>query len=97
VALLTDLDPTANACLHWEPDQAGGPAAITPPGSDGSRPCGCFVLFVPAQKEDEVRLFEYGMSLLFTDRSWKAVQKALQKDRTLSLSTGGDGSSVSVV
>ena len=96
VALLTEIDPTANACLYWEPDQPGGPAAITPPGSDGSRLCGCFALFVPAQKEDEVRLFEDGMSLLLTSRSWKAVQKALMKGRAHTLATSGDGSSFSV-
>ncbi len=96
LALLTEIDPTANACLYWEPDQPGGPAAITPPGSDGSRLCGCFALFVPAQKEDEVRLFEDGISLLLTNRSWKAAQKALMKERPLALSTGGDGSSLSI-
>ena len=96
LALLTDIDPTANGCLVWEPDQPGGPTAITPPQSDGSRLCGCFVLFVPAQKEEEIRLFEDGISLLLSTRSWNAMRKALMKERALTLSVGGDGSSVSI-
>jgi hypothetical protein len=96
VALLTEIDTTANGCLVWDPDQPGGPMAITPPGGDGSRLCGCFALFVPAQKRDEVRLFEDGISLMLSNRSWKAVQKALMKERALTISTEGDGSSMSI-
>lgn len=96
LALLTEIDPSANACLVWDPDQPGGPKAITPPDSDGSRLCGCFALFVPAQEEDEIRLFEDGISLLVTTRSWTAVRKALMKERTLTVSAGGDGSSISI-
>lgn len=95
IALLTDIDPTANACLVWEPGQPV-PTAITPPHSDGSRLCGCFVLFVPAQKEEEIRFIEDGFSLLLSNRSWSAVRKALMKKRALTIPAGGDGSSLSI-
>src|SRR5262249_31530722 len=51
IALLTDLEQSADGCLVWEPGQVG-PAAITPPGSQGLRLGGCFVLFIPEQMVD---------------------------------------------
>jgi hypothetical protein len=95
IALLTDIDPMANACLVWAPELPA-PTAITPPYSDGSRLCGCFVLFVPEQKEQEVRLFEDGFSLLLSTRSWRRMRKALMQGRPFTLPAGADGTSVSI-
>jgi len=61
LALLTALDPAANGCLVWVPGQSG-PEAIGPPGSDGSRLCGCFVVFLPEQSENGGRVLR-GMGI----------------------------------
>ena len=85
VALLTDLDPRANGCLVWEPGQPA-PGAITPPGGDGSRLCGCFALFVPGQPANEVRIVEDGFGLMLTDDSWAQLRRALlQAEDTVSI------------
>ena len=85
LALLTDFDQGANGCLVWEPGQSGL-AAITPPGSDGSRMCGCFALFVPAQPANDVRLVEDGIALMLTADSWARVREALsQVEGTVSI------------
>jgi hypothetical protein len=74
--LLTDIDPSANGCLVWEPGQHQ-PEAITPPGSDGSRLCGCFAMFVPGQAENDVQVFEDGIALMLTDDAWAEIRQAL--------------------
>jgi hypothetical protein len=85
VALLTDIDSTANGCFVWEPGQ-WRPEAIAPPNSDGSRICGCFVMLVPQQQANDVRLVEDGVALLLTDEAWADVRKALtQPAATISL------------
>jgi hypothetical protein len=76
VALLTSLDPHANACLTWEPAQKG-PAAITPPQSDGSRLSGCFLALVPEQDKDGAQIFEDGFVLMLTNLSRKYFTDAL--------------------
>jgi hypothetical protein len=95
VALLTDIDPTANGCLVWEPGQSEL-TAITPPDSGGSRLCGCFALFVPEQQKEEVRLFEDGFSFLLSNQSWSALRQALKKTRPLTIPAGAEGSSLSI-
>jgi len=87
-ALLTALDPAANGCLVWVPGQSG-PEAITPPGSDGSRLCGCFVAFLPEQPESGGRLFEDGFVMELTADSWKDVRSALTAGREVSVAGGG--------
>jgi hypothetical protein len=76
LALLTALDPTADGCLVWVPGQSG-PAAITPPGSDGSRLCGCFVVLLPEQPENGGRILEDGFVMELTAESWKQLRSAL--------------------
>ena len=76
VALLTDLDPRANGCFVWEPGQPE-PGAITAPGSDGSRLCGSFALFVPGQPTNEVRIVEDGFGIMLTDTAWGQIRRAL--------------------
>jgi hypothetical protein len=76
VAILTDLDPAANACLICRPGQTGI-EGIAPPGSDGSRLAGCFVMFVASHDHNEVRVFEDGFVLMLTDAAWADVRQAL--------------------
>jgi hypothetical protein len=90
LALLTDLDPTANGCFVWEPGQSG-PGAITPPHSDGSRLSACFALFVPHQPEDETKLIEDGVGFILTASSWSQVHQALLAGENLTLASKKGG------
>ena len=91
LALLADLDPSANGCFVWEPGQSG-PGAITPPQSDGARLSACFALFVPRQPEDETRLIEDGVGFLLTAVSWSRANQALLTGENLILATKNGGS-----
>jgi hypothetical protein len=95
LALLTDLDPTANACLVWETGQTG-PAAITPPGSDGSCVSGCFAVFVPQQAADRGQVVEDGFAMLLTTSSWTAIRQALTQGQAIVVPAKSDGLSISV-
>ena len=102
LALLTDIDPQSDGCLVWEPGQPG-PNAITPPGSKGERLSGCFLLFVPGQASDEVRLFEDGYALLISDHSWGTLRFALGENippmflgSTITLPTAGERPEVAI-
>jgi hypothetical protein len=81
IALLTDLAPHANACLVWEPGQSE-PTAISPPDSDGARVSACFLLIVPEQGDDHVKLVEDGVALLLTSSIWASVRQALLSGRS---------------
>lgn len=84
VALLTDPTPDANARLVWRPGQTE-PTAITPPGSDGSRMTGIFLLVTGGVERDEVRLFEDGYALLLTPDSLASLWQALRDEQPFSL------------
>lgn len=92
LALLTALDPTANGCLVWVPGQSE-PEAITPPGSDGSRLCGCFVVLLPEQPENGGRILEDGFVMELTADSWKGVRSALIDARDVWIPAAGTGMS----
>lgn len=89
-ALTTDFDPMANAALLWQPGQRE-PTAITPPGSDGSRPGGSFVAFVGDQPLDGAQLFEDGYVAKLTAASWQRLRTALVESKPLSLPADDDG------
>ena len=88
VSLLTGIDRMADECLTWEPGQRE-PFAITPPGSQGERLSGCFLMLLPGRKEEEARLFEDGFAWMLNDTSWKAVKRALSEGQALALMVGG--------
>jgi hypothetical protein len=92
LALLTALDPTANGCLVWAPPQST-PEAITPPASDGSRLCGCFVTLLPEQPENNGQMMEDGFVMELTADSWEEVRSALVEGRDVSIPAAGDGMS----
>lgn len=76
LALRTQPDPRANACLVWRSalDQA---IAITPPDSKGSRKTGAFLAFVPEQDANGIRMVEDGFFLFLTDSAWQKIREAL--------------------
>jgi hypothetical protein len=76
LALMTQPDPRANACLVWSPGQTQT-MAITPPDSDGSRKTGAFLAFIPEQAEADVRAGEDGCCLLLPNISWLKIREAL--------------------
>lgn len=82
LALLTSVDPSADGCLVWEPGQRG-PEAITPPGSDASRLCGCFVGLLPGQPASGGQIVEDGLVMKLTTGSWNALRGALSDGRDL--------------
>jgi hypothetical protein len=91
VALLTQPDLHANACMVWAPGSQH-PAAITPEGSNGSRKSGAFVAFLPDQKATEIRMFEDGFFVFLTNDEWKKVRDSLLSDsQPYSTPQGTDG------
>ena len=89
VALLTAIDPSANGCLTWVPGQTG-PEAIIPPGSDGSRVCGCFVAFVPGQSGNGGKILEDGLAMELTAEAWQSIRRALVDGSPLAIPATGD-------
>ncbi|MFQ5926664.1 MAG: hypothetical protein ACE5MH_04435 [Terriglobia bacterium] len=84
IAFFTQVDFRANACLVWNPPKHGvGPAAISPPGSDGSCLAGCFIAFVPGQAEDGGQLVEDGFAVHLTDTSWGRIREALSAETSV--------------
>jgi hypothetical protein len=92
LALLADLDSSAHGCLVWEPGQSQ-PFAITPPNSDGTRLCGCFMAFVPDHSENSGKLIEDGFVMLLTNASWEAVRRALATGEAVMIPATGEGMS----
>jgi hypothetical protein len=89
LALLTGLDPEADACLSWEPGQTG-PLGITPPDSETERIAGCFVMFLPDQPADGGLMLEDGYAMKLTTASWQALRDALMTGRDLDLPARAD-------
>jgi hypothetical protein len=96
VAVLTELDPTANACLVWRSGQPNA-FAITPPNSDGSRLGGCFIAFVPQQASDKGQILEDGFIILLTDASWMAIREAIASGHPIFVPATNDGASFSLL
>lgn len=84
LALLTALDPEANACRTWAAgrDECIG---IGPDGADGSRMTGAFLALVPKQPEDAVRTLEDGFAIFLTERSWDLLREALRSGGAFAL------------
>ncbi len=96
LAFRTSPDSRANACLVWRPGQSQ-PAAITPPGSDGSRKTGAFLGFVPEQNANEVRGMEDGFFFLVNNKDWQKIREALQSGNNLLLpAASAGGASLSI-
>lgn len=83
-ALLTDPATAANAWLVWKPEQTE-PTAITPPGSDGSRTTGYFLLVCGGVERDDVRMVEDGYSLLLSPTSLASFWSALANETPFAL------------
>ena len=90
VALQTELDFTANACLVWQAGQINA-FAITPPNSDGSRLGGCFIAFAPQQASDKGQILEDGFLIMLTDASWMAIRQAIASGSPIFVPATSDG------
>jgi hypothetical protein len=90
LALLTEIDPSADGCLVWEPD-GYHPSAITPGESNGSHLCGCFMAFVPEQAEDGGKLIEDGFIMWLINESWMAIRQAIASSHPMYISSTDDG------
>jgi hypothetical protein len=95
VALFPAFDPVADGCLTWVPGQKA-PEAIIPPGSDGSRLCGCFLAFVAEQPANSGKLLEDGFAMQLTSESWQAIRGALVEGKELSIPASDDGMSLAL-
>ena len=85
--LLTRPASEANAVLLWRPGQQDI-AGLSPDGSDGSRVSGSCLLIAKGRGADEIRPFEDGYSIRFSDESWAKFQESLLARRPLSLPMG---------
>jgi hypothetical protein len=96
LALRTQPDSRANACLVWRPGQ-DQTMAITPPNGDGSRKTGAFLAFVPGQDANEIRSTEDGFALLLTNNTWQKIREGLLSGSDVFVpSHGKAGASISV-
>ncbi len=89
IAFVTEPAASANARFVWRPGQRQ-PAAITPPGSDGSRITGVFLLVSGGVERDEIRLLEDGHALMLTARSLDAFWNAMKREQPFSLLAADD-------
>lgn len=85
-ALLTELHPSCDGELNWEPGQ-GQPAGALKPGSEGARMGGSFVVIRPGQAEDSAQIVEDGYVLGFKQESWDRLRNAILTNEALSLET----------
>ena len=97
LALRTQPDPRANACLVW-PSGHDQPVAITPAGSDGSRKTGAFLAFIPMQDTNEIHTVEDGFFLYLTNSAWQKIREALLSGTDVFVPAAGvDDASITVV
>lgn len=87
-AVLTRIDPSANAAFVWEPGQRQI-EAITGPGGDTSRIAGSFLLFLPGLEANGGQAFEDGYAMQLTQLAWKKIRKALRVKAPVTVD--GDG------
>ncbi|MBX9669343.1 MAG: DUF3480 domain-containing protein [Candidatus Obscuribacterales bacterium] len=91
MVISTELDPDSNALLVWQATMENGPSAITPPGSDGSRVCGCSVLIFPEQDESNAQVVEDSFLLSLATPDWINLRKALMSGEDAAVDTPGGG------
>ncbi len=87
----TELDPDANALLVWQATMENGPSAITPPGSDGSKVCGCSVLIFPEQDESNAQVVEDSFLLSLTTPDWIKLRAGLMNGEEVKVVTPAGG------
>lgn len=87
----TELDPDANALLVWQATMENGPSAITPPGSDGSKVCGCSVLIFPEQEESNAQVVEDSFLLSLTTPDWIKLRSGLTSGEEVRIVTPAGG------
>jgi hypothetical protein len=87
----TELDPDANALLVWQATMENGPSAITPPGSDGSKVCGCSVLIFPEQDESNAQVVEDSFLLSLMTPDWLKMRKGLMTGEDVKVVTPAGG------
>jgi hypothetical protein len=90
LALRTQVDPRADSCLVWSAGEKK-PMAISPPGSKGLRKTGAFLMFVPEQKENEIRMIEDGYGILLTTADWQRIREAFESGADLSIPPAKSG------
>lgn len=102
-AVQLSMDPTADACLVWQPVGAQEPRAIgdsrvnggSAPGTDSLMPrsmslSGCFITLINADEQSRFFISEDGFALILDSPDWKRITTAFGagQDATLSLSDG---------
>ena len=95
MALLTQVDTRANACVVW-PTEGDQHFAISPPNSDGSRRTGNFLLFVPEQNTNEIKWYEDGLAILLTNGDWEKIREAFLSGADALIPLGKDDANLSL-
>lgn len=86
MALLTNFDPRADACLAWLPEQNQTTMNITP-RSTLSRVAGGFITFVPEQQKMAIRMFEDGFIALIPTGTWLRIREAMSSGHNITVPT----------
>jgi hypothetical protein len=84
VAFLPGLDPRADACLAWIPEQNQTTMNMTP-ASRLARVAGCFMLFIPEQQETSTRVFEDGLAMLLATDVWMKLREAMLSGQPITI------------
>lgn len=87
LSFVTEIYSGADACLVWEPGQTE-PCAIWKEGTEGTHISGCFLMIVPEQEAEEVKLIEDGVALLLSRTTWSFVRDGLMKKRPMQIAPG---------
>ncbi len=84
VAILPSLAPDADGCLTWSFDHSVTDA-IVPNGSQGANLSGCFLVLVPEQPQNSIKIFEDGFALMITHKDWNQFWEAVIHKQNLSI------------
>jgi hypothetical protein len=95
-ALIVGPDPSAQACLSWEPGQKDMFGISAPDGAGGLF-AGNFILFLPEQQEDGGQVLEDGFLMHLRDSTWERIRKALATGQALSIPSAPGKSALEII
>jgi hypothetical protein len=85
LVFLTGFDPDIPRCLTWVPGQAGGNAISDFRRGNDRRCLGNFLLVVPEQPRNQVRVIEDGFGLSLRTPDWEHVRAEVAAGRPVSV------------
>lgn len=82
IAILPSLDKNTDGCLTWTFDTSFTDA-IVPNNSKGAQLGGCFLVLLPGQPHNSVRITEDGFTLMMSNNNWTKFWESMIHKREL--------------